>query len=764
MCIDFRELNKLLISEPQPFPLIEEIIAKTRDSEWFTTLDINSAFWAIPLREKDRYKTAFVTQDGHWQWKNLPFGLKTSPAIFQRILSNIIRRNNLNGFCINYIDDILIFSRSFDEHMEHLEKLANAIWNEGFRLKFAKCNFAKNEAKYLGHVISKNTVRPLKDNLKSIQEFPTPDSRKKIRQFLGKINFYHKYIEDSARLLEPLHNLLRKNTQFLWSQDCETSFTRAKSLLCSQPILAIYNVNAETVIYTDASIDGIGAVLKQRQADDELKPIAFFSKKLNKYQKKKLFFLECLAIKEAIKYWQYWLIGKRFLVITDHKPLEGQNIRSRTDEELGDMMHFLSQFDFQIKYEPGKGNVEADCLSRNPVLANLENEEEQIKTVNFITAENIKQDQRNNRDLQENSKKTLLENGIFYKLKRNQKRIIISEEFGKQLIMRIHKDYGHICKSKIMDKLRQSYYLPNIEKITKGIYEHCEICAKNKTRSKHYGLLSKLGPPKKPFEIVSLDTIGGFAGNKSTKRYLHLLVDHFTRYAFILTSKNQTAEDFIQLLRRIQDKHQIQTLLTDQYSGINSNAFKNYLKNQNINLIFTAVNCPFSNGLNERLNQTLVNRIRCKINETKSRAWSKIAEKCTDEYNRTEHSVTGFSPEYLLFGKADPIVPEELTKKRSLSNDREAAFKNSLRNHEYNKSRYDKNRKNLDLNTDDLVYVENGAKLNRKKLDEIRLGPFRIIRKISNTIYEIDSGHTKQQSNYYHISKLLPYSGPDDLK
>ncbi|KAK2578587.1 hypothetical protein KPH14_000921 [Odynerus spinipes] len=340
-------------------------------------------------------------------------------------------------------------------------------------------------------------------------------------------------------------------------------------------------------------------------------------------------------------------------------------------------MHFLSQFDFEIKYEPGKGNVEADCLSRNPVLPNLDNVEECIKTVNFITVENIKQDQSTNKELQENSKKTLLENGIFYKLKGTKKRIIISEEFGKQLISNIHKDYGHICKSKIIDKIRHSYYLPNIEKITKQMYERCEICARNKTRRKHYGLLSKLGPPKEPFEIVSLDTIGGFGGNRSTKRYLHLLIDHFTRYAFILTSKNQTSEDFIKLLKKIQDKHQIKTLLTDQYSGINSNSFKNYLKNQNINLIFTAVNCPFSNGLNERLNQTLVNRIRCKINETKSRAWSKIAEECTDQYNRTEHSGTGFSPEYLLFGKVDPIVPEKLSNKRNLIKDRELAYKNS---------------------------------------------------------------------------------------
>lgn len=165
MCIDFRDLNKLLISEPQPFPLIEEIIAKTSGAEWFSTLDINSAFWSIPLRIKDRYKTAFVTQDGHWQWKCLPFGLKNSPSIFQRILSNIIRRNDLSAFCMNYIDDIIIFSKSFEEHIEHLQKLLQAIYEEGFRLKFVKCSFAESEVKYLGHIISKNTVRPTTENL-----------------------------------------------------------------------------------------------------------------------------------------------------------------------------------------------------------------------------------------------------------------------------------------------------------------------------------------------------------------------------------------------------------------------------------------------------------------------------------------------------------------------------------------------------------------------------------------------------------------------
>lgn len=229
LCIDFRDLNKLVIPQSQPFPLIEDLMTKTRNCKYFSTLDINSAFWAIPLRVEDRKKTAFVTQEGHFQWTCLPFGLKTSPAIFQRILSNIIRKHKLSDFAVNYIDDILIFSKSFNEHIEHLTKLLEAIQKEGFRLKFTKCKFAESSVKYLGHVISNNSIRPLKDNLISIKNFPIPKTQKNVRQFLGKINFYNKYIPNIAITLDPLHNLLRKGQKFLWTKECHESFDKNES-------------------------------------------------------------------------------------------------------------------------------------------------------------------------------------------------------------------------------------------------------------------------------------------------------------------------------------------------------------------------------------------------------------------------------------------------------------------------------------------------------------------------------------------------------
>lgn len=762
LCIDFRDLNKIVIPQAQPFPLIEDLMEKTRNCKFYTTLDINSAFWAIPLRIEDRMKTGFVTQEGHFQWTCLPFGLKTSPAIFQRILSNILRKYNLTDFTVNYIDDILVFSENFYDHINHLQQLLRAIKTEGFRLKFTKCTFASDSVKYLGHIIRNNTVTPIKDNLISIQSFPVPKTQKNVRQFLGKINFYHKYIPNNAIILDPLHNLLRKNQEFRWTQDCQKAFNTVKNLLCSKPILEIYDRNLPINIYTDASIEGVGAILKQIQADGTERPVAYFSKKLNGAQKKKkAIYLECLAIKEAIRYWQYWLIGKPFTVYTDHKPLENMNLKSRTDEELGDLTYYLSQYNFKIKYAPGKHNIEADCLSRNPVLEPNENTDEQLKVVNLIRLEDIIQDQNNNDAIQKNKNKLIERQKIYMKKINKKEKIIITEQFSIALLKKIHKDLCHIGIGQMQKTVGPHYSAKNMTENIKKVCRSCEICIKNKSRGQDkIGLMSHLGPATKPFEIISLDTVGGFGGSRSTKQYLHILVDHFTRFAFILTSKTQNANDFIRLVENTKQIENINMLLTDQYPGINSKDFKGFLEEKQIPIIFTAVNAPFSNGLNERLNQTLVNKIRCKMNEEgKKKTWTTVARECVDTYNNTIHTITGYTPNYLLYGTDNIIIPTELRQEKQHKNwieDRKKALENTKRSHNYNKTLFDKHRKNWEFKSGDLVYVENGNKLNRKKLDEIRIGPYRIIQKISESIYKIDTGHKKNESNLFHITKLIP--------
>lgn len=217
----------------------------------------------------------------------MPFGLKISPAIFQRALANILRHNNLQNFRTNYIDDILVFSKSFEEHVQHIILLLQSLRAEGFKIKLPKCELAKYSVKYLGHTLGYNTVSPHQDNLISIKQFPKPENKKNIRQFLGKVNFYNKYISNSTKLLSPLHNLLRENVKFDWTEECQKTFEKIKDYLSSSPILAIFDPQKKTYIFTDASIQGIGAILKQVQNNGELLPVAYFSKKLRPAQMKK---------------------------------------------------------------------------------------------------------------------------------------------------------------------------------------------------------------------------------------------------------------------------------------------------------------------------------------------------------------------------------------------------------------------------------------------------------------------------------------------
>ncbi|KAF0702337.1 Transposon Ty3-I Gag-Pol polyprotein [Aphis craccivora] len=310
-------------------------------------------------------------------------------------------------------------------------------------------------------------------------------------------------------------------------------------------------------------------------------------------------------------------------------------------------------------------------------------------------------------------------------------------------------------------KINPFYTARNLTKNIKRICKRCTVCIKNKSRGQDkIGLMSHLGPSTRPFEIVSIDTIGGFGGSRSTKKYLHLLVDHFTRYAYIVTSRAQNASDFIKLVKNITKINNIGMILTDQYPGINSKEFKKFLDESSIPIIFTAVNAPFSNGLNERLNQTLVNKIRCVINgKERKMAWTTIAHECVKKYNETEHTVTGFAPEYLLNGTDVTMLPKELKQEypeHSWIQNRKKALKNTIISHNYNKKLFDKNRKYLEFNIGDKVFVENGNRLNRKKLDELKIGPYEITEKLSNSIYRVNTDHRKAESNLYHITKLIP--------
>ena len=279
LCVDFRKLNAVTLPDNYPFPRIEDIIDKLRDDSVFTILDLCSGFWHVRMHPKEVYKTAFITQNNHYEWLVMPFGFRNAPAVFQRVVHNLLEKHSLSKFTQNYLDNILVHSKNPSEHLEHLEKVFNALKQENIKLKLSKCQFAQRKVNYLGHTLTKNQIVPLCDNTKSIKNFPTPTNVKSLQKFLRKVNFYHKFISNAPKVLAPLYRLLQKNQTFKWDLECQKSFDQSKNLLMTQPVLAIYNPSEHCYLYTDASKVGLGAVLKQKQSDGQLHLIGYFSKK-----------------------------------------------------------------------------------------------------------------------------------------------------------------------------------------------------------------------------------------------------------------------------------------------------------------------------------------------------------------------------------------------------------------------------------------------------------------------------------------------------
>lgn len=757
LCIDYRQLNKIVMRESFPFPKIEEITDRILDCKFMTKLDIRSSFWHIRMHPEDIPKTAFVTRDNHLEWLVMPFGYTNSPQIFQRAIRKFIRKYKLSTYTENYMDDILVFSKSFDEHIMHIENIFNALRNENIKLKYEKCEFFKSEVDFLGHRIGSNRIKPLSDNIEAIIKFNKPSNIKEVQRFIGKINFYHKFLPNAPKLLEPLYNLLRKGEQFNWNDQAEESFNKVKDYLSKYPILRIYNPKKECYLYTDACKIGVGAVLKQIQEDDnELHPIGYFSKKLLKYQMSySITELECYAIIESIDFWHFYLIDNHFTIVTDHNALKWLKSIKKPNSRLFNWSLRLSQYNFDVIYQRGKFNVEADALSRNPIEGNEKGN--LLKTVNLIELVEIKNHQK--KDKNKNIKKCVTHNDFLVRKKNDNVRIFIPESLRKNIIEKCHMKYGHIGSSKILKILSPQYYWPLMNDDINNYVKSCLTCCRNKSKpGKKFGELSQLGPATEPFKIISIDTVGGLNGYGSVKCYLHVAIDNFSRFVWYTCSKSQTAKDFINLLNQIISLKKPECIVADQYAGIKSKELINYLEKNDIKIIFIPAHSPQSNGMCERVNATLVTRLRCYFNENSNKklSWPNAMKNLVTQYNETPHSVTGYAPMFLLLGVnsiSNPLNNSNV----SLEQARKIALNKSNAHHEKSKVKYDQSHEKFSFQPGDNVFIQYKNKIQRKKLDPLYSGPHKVIKKFSNVLYEVETDKQGKKTEVVHINNMRPY-------
>lgn len=362
LVVDYRKLNNITIGDKMPLPQIQDVLDRLGKSKYFTVLDLASGFHQIPLSQESRVKSAFSSDIGHWQYTKLPMGLKNSPPTFQRLMNNVLC--NLIGLkCLVYLDDIIIFSADLCEHNKRIREVFTRLRKHNLKLQPDKCEFLRKEVIYLGHKLTEQGVKPDERKIECVKTFPTPLNVKAIKSFLGLTGYYRNFIHDYSKIAKPITNLLRKNVEFNWTLECQTAFDKLKNILCSEPILQYPDFEHPFSITCDASDYAVGSVLSQEITNDL--PIAYASRTLNKAEiNYTTTEKELVAIMFGVKQFRPYLYGRKFIIITDHKPLTWLFSVKDPGSRLLRWRIKLDEFDYEIRYKSGKTNLNADALSR----------------------------------------------------------------------------------------------------------------------------------------------------------------------------------------------------------------------------------------------------------------------------------------------------------------------------------------------------------------------------------------------------------------
>jgi hypothetical protein len=375
--IDYRNLNKVTIKEPYPLPRLEDAFDALAEAKYMTTFDFTSGYWQIPIAEEDKEKTAFTVKSGRWEYNVLPMGITNAAPTFQRNMEMM-----LDGLlwtrCIVYIDDVIIFGRTFEEHTENLRMVLERMREFNVVAKPKKCEVARKELYYLGHKVGGGQIRPSNHNIEKIRNMPMPKTIKEVRSFVCLAGYYRRFIEGFATIAKPLTELqkkeeflkLRKIGKFNWQlpKDAEEAVTRLKVLLTSEPVLQLPKIDQPFEMKTDASQYAIGGVLYQRDKQGREHPVWYGSRVLNSTEQGySTTEREMLAIYYWMRYWRAYLLGRKFVVHTDHSPLTGIKTSKDITGRLTRMILKLQEYDFDIKYLPGKKNVVADGMTRGPI-------------------------------------------------------------------------------------------------------------------------------------------------------------------------------------------------------------------------------------------------------------------------------------------------------------------------------------------------------------------------------------------------------------
>lgn len=797
LCVDYRALNRKTMKDKYPLPRIEDKLDCLGGNKYFSSLDLASGYYQVPVAEESKHLTAFITPDGLYEYNRMPFGLANAPSVFQRVVNVMLKGTNNNNHVLAYMDDLLVPSKSIEDGLDRLEEVFIMLRNAKLTLNIEKCTFFQEEVEYLGYQISEQGIRPGVHKIEAVQKFPVPKNVHEVRQFVGLASYFRRFVKDFSIIARPLTVLTKKNEPWTFGEEQIRAFNSLKQKLISRPVLTLYNPDARLEVHTDASKLGIGAILLQDDGKG-LQPISYYSRQTTvEEQKFHSYELETLAVVTALNRFRVYLLGTQFKLVTDCNAVRNTMTKKDLIPRVARWYIAMQEYDFVIEYRAGIKMSHVDALSRMPVgteapllyddicVMNVGVETDWLKTVQQSDVElqriaNILNDP-NTKEVVEIQSNFTIKNNILYRIVKKDNEItllwVVPKSVRWQVVRMNHDDLGHFGFEKTYDRVRRVYWFAKMRRFIKKYCKACLHCSHNKVPAgPKEGMLHPIPKPDKPFDTLHADHCGPFPLSKKGNSYILAIIDSFSKFIYIKAVKNCKTKTTIAVFEEYFSLLGVpRRLITDRGTSFTSHAFGTFVKDNGITHILNAVATPRANGQIERYNRTIVDAITASNHGRADNEWDTVIPKVQWGLNNTLNKGIGKTPAEILFG-VNPIGQCDGIMNAAVSETRTLGDRNVIRNEasdrikegqQKNKERFDKKRKGAkQYKVGDLVRVERelpGLPGQSKKLLPKCCGPYRVSKVLGNDRYEVvDTPITKREGktsykNVFAVDKIHPW-------
>jgi transposase InsO family protein len=665
ICLDSRKLNAVTAHDPYPLPHLHRILGRLEKSTYLSTVDLSDAFWQIPLDLKSREKTAFIVPSrGLYQFTRLPFGLKNSPMALARCMDRVLDQSwEPNVFV--YLDDIVICSETFDEHLEWIRKVANRLAEANLTINTTKSKFCQREIKYLGYILCADGLRPDPAKVSGILNYKAPTRIREVRQFMGMANFYNRFIENYSGIIAPISDLLKGEkkkqkslTKFIWTPAAENAFNQIKGKLISAPILANPDFNLPFTVQTDSSDRAIGAVLTQVQNGEE-RVISFYSQKLSSAQRKYAATeRECLAVLMSIRHFRCYIEGVHFHVQTDCSAITWiQNLKADGSNRLSRWAMELQQYEMSISHKKGKLNIVPDALSRSL---------DAIAIGSSTWYQNLRQ------KIDTNPEKfplfKIVDDCIYKYISLRSEfgsyvyawKLVVPPEQRAKILSAEHDEAAHQGFLKTFERIRLRYYWPRMAQEIRRYVAGCEVCKSAKPMTTCS--TPPLGRPKLadvPWQLISVDYLGPLPRSKKGNTFLLVVVDWFSKFVILQPFRAAESKSLSIFMENeiFMKKGVPETIISDNGKQFVSKVFKDLLTKYEVNHWLNPSYHPQVNPA-ERVNKVIVSALKSYVG-TDQTIWDQELPRIANAICTSVHDSSGFTPFFINHGREMTLSGKE---------------------------------------------------------------------------------------------------------